>query len=354
MTLVACSPYYQPQPLVSTLNAVQTIDAADEISCNIIPITKAGNIAAIHWNIQTHTTGATVDVRAETLGSTGLNSGTLWAANTNGAHITSATGWQRTVLTAVAAVVRGSLLAVVVKNPTVSFGNMAIFVGQQLSAGGFPYDISVLTSKQTEGPGYLLEYDDGSFHPFTGYAPFPQTGLTMDTTTNPDEIGFLWTQTVPMRVAEWGAILSLAVGADWRANLYISGNNTPVLTTDYDGDTRTSTSAARVQFPFSSTYTLVVGTAYRFALLPKTTADVTMRYWTAPTGYEPALDGIGVVGARYCARNRSGTTDPDAAAWDDTLTTRMPMMWLVGDQIDDGVGGGGAIYHGAMAGGLLH
>lgn len=347
MTLVA-SGYNIPLSLMaSAANAVSDlIDAADEVACFIMAV-KAGNIVAVHWPTATVTTGGTLDVRLETVDTAnGQPSGTLWGTTTNGAQVVVSTDdnvWFRTALTLAAAVNAGDIVAVVIANPTVSFANMNIKEGLAIYSGSLrlPYGANPLRSNLNIAPPAIhLEYDDGSLLAAPNVIPFARTGLALNTGTNPDEAALLFTPAFPGRVVGWEAVLTVAASADYRVALYASGNNTPLLTKSMDADVKAAATAGVYGAFFTGTQVLTVGTIYRLAIVPTTANSVTIQYFDGPTAASITNFFGNTVG--YSARNRSGTSDPDSAAWSDT-TTRVPAIVPIIDQLDNGTGAGGGV-----------
>lgn len=331
-----------------------TIDAADEMAWSLIPIRSAGNIRYIHFRTGTVTTGATVDVRIETLDTSGQPSGTLWGVTTNGSQVIADANdntFFRTQLTADAVVAAGDVIAVMVKNPSASAGNMLIATGVG-STSALPHAGGPLATNKSTSPSFFgLEYDDNSFALMPGYQFGAMTSPTYNTGTNPDEIALYFTPLVKMRVCGWWWHGFTNSGADYRLNLYASGNDTPLLTKSIDGDAKTATTGVASGF-FTATQELTVGTVYRLGLLPTTAASIFPRYVTVNSSHLGLLNGSGLLSsAYYSVRNRSGTADPDAAAWTETTSLR-PIMGLIVDQLDNGAGGGGLMTHPGLSGGF--
>lgn len=340
-------PWYTPT--VNFIPGTFTIDAADEIAAGVFTVAKTGTVVRIHFSTGTVITGTTVEVRLETVdASNGQPSGTLFGTNTSVSHVIADTddaAWLRTsTLTGSANVTAGDRLAVVVKNPNTSFGNMQIRRAPAIPGPpGLPYAVGPLASnKGDQAPPLIcaLEYDDGSFSipPLT--LPVSSTsGITLSTSSNPDEIATYFTPTVPMRVIGWWATMTLASGANCRIQIYTSGNDTPVASDTVDSDLTTS-AGSRFYFSFfPATVTLSAGTTYRIAVLPTTTNNVTVQYFDVSSSYLGLLDCLpGGQAMHYSSRNRSSTTDPDAAAWSQTTNRRLGLGLIV-DQFDDGAGG---------------
>jgi hypothetical protein len=141
------------------------LDAAGEYYCNVFPAPKSGSIAKIHFGVTTVSVSGDVDVRVETItDATGLNSGTLWAANTNDVITVSSTGVNTATLTSSASVTQGQDIAVLVKadatsTPTISIGRY------QETAPCVPYRIYDVGSPTKDSFGLMciwVEYSDGT------------------------------------------------------------------------------------------------------------------------------------------------------------------------------------------------
>ena len=351
MTLVNCGLLPMPLPLTGTAaGSNMTIDAADEYvwAPHTIGRSGGGNITHVHFRTNTVTTGATVDVRVEAIGTAGQPFGTLFGTNTNGAQVIADGDDNvlfRTALTAAATVVLGSNLVVLIKNPTASFGTMNIARGISMFPNrGWPHVGGPLVSDKTNNATtpFVLEYSDGYMELPSGVLPgcYSPSTLSLSTSTNPDEIGILFTAPFDMRVSGFWFVGSIATSITYRIALYESGNDTPIATATRDSDFSSATSAIGYSAGWDSTatgVTLAAGTAYRltFVALSGTSSSV---YDLA--AYNNAMfDCLGFPGCQKTVRNRSGTTDPDAAAWTETSTRRVQIGVII-DQLDDGAGAG--------------
>jgi hypothetical protein len=367
MTMVDVAPTYWPQSPASTSPGFSSLllDASDEVYAGIVRIKKAGTINRVHFRTATVTNGATVNVRLETVDASGDPSDTLFAANTETTHVI-ANGddntWIRTgTLTASATVAIGDLIAVVIENPTASPGNLNIVYSTSAGFTASPGNPGVFgpvrtTSVDLAFPLVALEYDDGTFAIPMGAIPIDtaSTVVTVDTARNPDEVALYFTPQFKVRIVGWWATLALVATADFRASLYASGNNTPLMTTDYDGDFISNTGSRNVsEFFNDSPVTLDAGTAYYLGFQGLSTTDVSLRYWEVNSSYLNLLDCLpGKQAMHYASRDRSSTTDPDAAAWT-PITNRRLQAGLIYDQIDDGAGtGGGSASPGSLGGGI--
>lgn len=333
-----------------TANATLLIDAANEIAAVIGPV-KAGNITHIHFRTGTVTGGAIVDCRLETVTTGGIPSGTLVGTTTNALQTlvttTDDNKWWRVALTLPATVTQNQMVAAFVENPTASFGNIQIVSALEYAAitSRLPYRAGPTRATRTTGmAAILLEYDDGSFNPFLGYLPFLRLAqITLDTGQTPNEAGLYFTPDVPMTLFGYGGIFTIASTADYRVVCYAVGNNTPIATTGTrDAEWTSGTTVGIFHDMFTAAVDLAAGTAYRLAIHPLTTGDVILQSVEAPTA--GSLAGLTSCSPQWTQRTRSGTSDPDTAAWTETAT-RLPSLWPLVTRLSDGIGGGTSRAH---------
>ncbi len=334
------------------LSTTYLIDAAGESSGCIMRAPKTGTISAVTFRTATVTTGATVDVRIETVdATTGLPSGTLFGTNTNGAQIILDANDNvlfTTALTAGASVTKGDLLAIVITTP--AGGNMQITgVNTQPTPSAFPYGalFTAAWAKVTASlPMAGLQYNDGS------YAFCPQTPVvstlvstTYGSGTNPNNRALRLQVPVPCRVtgayvcADGDAAADLLLVADnW------DGNNANALASlAIDPDIRRNTGVGTFQDYFSNTVTLTANTTYRLVLKPSSASTLSLSSYTVASAAQLDQNGANQQCYQSVANNPTGSGD-----WTPTTTAR-PLMGLLIDQFDDGIGLGSLIAGGLIA-----
>lgn len=365
MAIVEIPKTYFPRIPSSTIGApgfatALVLDAGDETATMIVEAPKTGNIDAIYFGTRNVTTGATVDVRVETLDRTttpAVNSGTLWGTNTNGAQVIADgddnTGFT-TVLTAVAAVTRGDPIAVVIKNPAVSPGNMQLAI---LSDGKdeleFPYFL--LNGVSSSGGAVVLglRYDDGSFYPITGAYPISAiTTTTYSSASTPDTIGQRFQFAAPVRVCgfwTWadfdGDLTVKLVSSD-----YHQANNTATLKVEktINNEDRRSNGAFVQEFLFPTDVDLTAATNYRLIFEPGGT-NITI--------YDMTFDSLAIMAGRdggsafHLTTAKDPTGDGDWTNYN-SGTFRKLFGGLILCGVDDGAGAGGVLVPGGFTGGM--
>jgi hypothetical protein len=141
------------------------LDASGEYLGNVFSAPKSGSITKIHFGVSAVSASGDVDVRVETVDDTdGLNSGTLWATDTNKKITVSSTGMQTATLTASASVTAGDMIAVVCVADATSTPNInaTTFSGTKT---GFPYRVLSIGSPQKSdffSAIIWIEYSDGT------------------------------------------------------------------------------------------------------------------------------------------------------------------------------------------------
>lgn len=314
----------------------QLIDAASEKAAFIVQAPKTGTISKVLFRTGTVTTGATVDVRLETVSTTDGNpTGTLLGTDSNGSQVIADTDDNTvftTSLTTGPSVTRGDIFAVVIVNPSVDFGNMQIVGFQSGSAGGaggrhgiFPYSDLFTTAwtKSTILPVCAFEYSDGTYEEIKGVYPMATVAVTsFNSGSLPDEIGIIFQ--LPMTVTVYGAWILTGAGANATVKLYDSDGSTVLASYTIDSDLRGGTSGRCYFVTFSSNVTLTKDTNYRLTLVPDTTTSITLSRFT--------VNAAAVMDAFPGGQNIYQTERTDAGAWTNTTTER-PLMGLLINQL---------------------
>jgi hypothetical protein len=312
------------------------IDAADEKAAFIVQAPKTGNIDRVGFLTRTVTTGATVDVRVETVdGTTGNPTGTLWATNTNKTQAIADTDdnlWFNVDLTAAAAVTIGQTMAIAIANPSVSFGNMVI-ASMAPPAGVMPYSALYTTSwaKQLLAPVLALRYDDGVYYSVPGCVPWNAVSTTAyHSGSTPDENGNIFRLPFGVRVVGWNGRFAAGTSADFDIVLYDSDGTTALLTYSKDATNLGGTSASNLWGMFSGTANLKPNTDYRITLKPTTANSVTLNHYT--------VHANGLFAATKGGANCYWTYQTNGGGFAQTNTQRA-QLGILYDQIDDGFAG---------------
>lgn len=348
-----------PTPIPNPISApaltflVGVSDAAGK-SGYLLQAPKTGNIRKVIWGTRTVTTGATVDVRIETIDATvtpAVPTGTLWGATTNGAQVVATADDNvlfTTTLTADAAVVQGDLIAVVLANASPGSIQMPTVLSAGERAYQCPYGVSYNGATWTATisqyvPMLSLEYSDGTYVPIQGCYPTSATltTTTIDTTTTPDVAGLRFQFPFPCRVR--GAWATLNRTGDYAIKLvttaYNQGAGTGILASKtFDKDVRAG-AAGRMTVTFDTAVELTAATNYRLLVEPTTV--------TALSLYDLSLVSAAQMAAWEGGANFMLTTAKDPTgdgSWTNfnSGTFRVPFLGLLLDGFDDGAAGVGS------------
>jgi len=294
-----------------------------------------GSITGLCFKTGTVTTGATVDVRLETVdATTGQPSGTLQGTNTNASQVIADTDdntWFEVALTAAASVTAGDYLALVVVNGSV--GDMEIDSHGQIFGTVIP-----IVWKDATGTGYVsqgrnpvgaVKYNDGIYRTIGGYPTI--SGFATTATWSSGEQGLRFQ--IPFKARLAGVAGNWDIDTDVTIRLLADATapaGAALASVVADKDIRQSTSPSPGWYFFTSPYTLQAATWYR----------ITGKVSAASTRLQ-YLDyaSNAIMAASPHGKNWYYTQD-NGSTWTDT-TTRAPIITLLLDQIDDGAGGGG-------------
>lgn len=302
-------------PNITTTSAI-TIDGADEGVAVVCQAPKTGNISQFMFVTgSTVTTGATMDARLESVDESAIPArpGGLLATNTN-ASVVIANGETNTVktvtLTAVGAVTRGQLIALHVKNPNTSFGNlkvMATFGEEGGNSTGFPYTLqnqsgTWATAENSGAPLIAIGYDDGTWYVpdgLYGYHTIDSTSFSNSST--PDAKGARFTLDYTHYVKGVYFWINNTNGCSVKlvTTAYHQGNNTGVLAQwDLDKDTRSQAVGLMHKLICSSDLQLDAGT-YRLIIEPTSASNIQQYYAVIPSG--PIFNSLGGAKWHYTA-----------------------------------------------------
>lgn len=345
------APFYFPKPIGNFTGGptytAPVIDAADESETFIVRAPKTGNIAKVFWATRNVSTGATLDVRLESVSlADGLPTGTLLGANTNGPQVVVNTDDNKgflTPLTANLPVTKGDLVAVVIKNPNTSFGTIQIAALND-DYNEFPYSAIntgvspavSYTRQSTTVPILAFEYDDGSYEHIPGVYPLTAINIANPTTaTTPDVWGARFKFPFPCRVR--GAWAWFSGSGDINVKLvntaYHQANNTGVLASiAADKDTYSGAVGLHL-WEFNDAVALAANTYYRLLIEPSSASAIAF--------YDGSVLSLALLDA-WAGQDFHLTSAKDPTQNSDWTnynsgTFRVPFIGLIIDQLDDGI-----------------
>lgn len=307
-----------------------TIDADTERAAAVFQAPKTGTISKVGFRTGNVATGATVDVRLETVdAANGDPTGTLWGTDTNASQVIGNgddNTWFLTTLTAGAAVTKGDILARVIANGT--GGNIEIDHLVNTSGGSFPY-LDLFTAAWAKSsqvaPILALEYNDGSYEWASGVLPIATaTGATFNSGSTPDERGNIFSS-FPFKARVTGCWVSIDADNASEIRLYQVGNDTPLATHTILAGQRGGTAQSVHHILFSSAVDLFRGQSYRLAVRPTTASNIILHQVTVSTA--------AIMAAMTGGTNIHLTTRTDGATtggtlndgWTQTTTARFLM-----------------------------
>lgn len=330
-------------PFCSLMNsapaaASMLLDAGDEKAAFIFRAPKAGEIDRVCFLTATVTTGATVDVRLETVdAATGAPTGTLVDTNSNAALVIADANdnvWFEVTLTAPATVTKNQRIAIVIVNPAVSPGTLNIVRFSNHTAND-PYNalFTGTWALDDRAPVMAVRYDDTSYPAILGAFPCSVIGQTsFNTSSAPDEIGLFFRCNFNQRAA--GVWAWVELDGDTDVKLYDSDGSSVLETVSFDKDVRGATSGRLTVAYFTTPRTFTPNTDYRLTILPTTATSSGIGLMTFAAA--ALLDAI-PMGQTWHKTERT-----NAGSWTQT-TTQRPFMGLILDQLDDGVSAGGGV-----------
>jgi len=325
------------------------IDAANEKAAAALGVPKTGNITKVGWRSNTVTTGATIDVRLESLdAATGTPSGTLFGTNTNGSQVVASTDdntWFETTLTSAASVTLGETLGVVFAQPGTSFGSMRVATG----AGArwqFPYPLQYTSSwsKEIGYPIIAFGYDDGTWAIPYGCVAWSnlENSSSFSSGSTPDTKGIRFQFPFGVRVVgAWlhGSLSSADCAVKLVETTYNQAGGTGILASaslDKDNTNSTFSWLQLIQF---SPVELSADTNYRLVLEPGAGGGSLTVFYVSRTEILAACPG----GSNF---HLTTAKDPTGdGSWTNYNNSsdgfRVPFMGLIIDGIDIPAGGGG-------------
>lgn len=265
-------------PTYSTTSFV--IDAANEKGGVVYQAPKTGSVTHIWWRTGVVTTGATVNVRIETVGATGDPTGT--PCGTQGTQVVADTDDNVDFFTPLGAncsVTRGTVYAILIENPAASFGNMQI-VGNSDRLAYFPYGLSYTTGygKGAVSVMAAMRYSDGTYGYVPGIDLFDSiTSRTYNNGSTPDIWGNRFKFKTKKRV--YGAYLHGDFDGDFTVKIisstYADGGGA-LASYAYDADYEGGATGLNSYVIFDQSVDIEPDTYYRIVVEPTTATNTTV------------------------------------------------------------------------------
>lgn len=309
---------------------------------------RTGNIRTFHYATGNVTTGATIDVRAETVDpATGDPSGTLIATNTNGSQVIASgddSVFFATTLTADAPVTIGDQIALVLQLPG-GGGSMSFGAFQLGSGSNLPYGDQLQPPTWAKANNILCfaaEYSDGIVVPIPGVLPpcTAQTTPNVNSGSTPNVYAMRFSSAIARRVV--GAWTYFDTDGPCVVQLvstaYNSGAGTGILAgNDIDPEIRRDNALNLRIALFPASFDLVPGTTYRLIQRPTTGTNSIFNYYN--TNSQKGLDAWGF-GCLSIATDPTG--DGDWTNFNSGTFRWAPMGLLIESDGTGGGSGGGA------------
>lgn len=314
------------------------VDAAGEYIALVFAARQAMTISHVGFMTGTVAGAATADVRIETVGATGLPSGSLWAANTNivtGALTTNT--WTLVALTAAASIAAGDVVAVKIARDTgTSFVTRAVNNWNPMGQG-LPYLAINQSGSAAKGAfagggttSIVVGSGATSFYSINNAIPFASVANNAFNNTNGARRGIRFQVPFICRAVGIRNYDNANAGDRNVAIFDDAGSELNSSSKAYDGDHAAIANTSVQDYMFDNPVTLSPGTWYRAVIEPSSATNCNISTITLPSAdYRSATPG-GV--------NQHYTTFA-SAAWSDTATDTIALMDILIDQLDDGLSG---------------
>lgn len=318
-----------------TVGASTVLDASGEYECYVGYAREAMTISHVGFRVNTATGSPTADVRIETVdASTGLPTGTLWNTNTNIVTGALSTGWTLQALTASASIAKGQVFAVKIlynSGTTLTLNNVGGAIEGQKA---IPYRV-VNTGTPTKTvlsatPAMVLGSNSTTFYRIIGMLPITTITNGTFSNTNAAKRGLRFQVPFACRATGIRHYLGTAVGDFNAAILDDAGNELSSSSTAFEGDIGLNTVSGSCDLFLDNAVILTPNTWYRATIEPSSATNSAVFFFTLPS-------------ADYASGMPGGTkghyTTLASGVWDDSGTDKVPLMDILLDQLDDGVGG---------------
>lgn len=330
MSLATFKRLIYPEMIVTTGFSTSSLTATNNKYIAILTAPKTGNITHVNFRTVSVSAPETIQIRLETIDSSGVPTGTLINANATGSQTSPVANTNyETALTGSVPVTKGQLFAVVFScpsgTPNVQFSRLTT---PYASMTNFPYAASfngTVWTKLANVPIIALKYDDNTYPYLDGcYPPMVMSATNFNTTTAAfDEAGNLFTVPFQCRVVGTWTYVATAAGT-FDSVIYDSSDNVLASSTDLLNQALVVSGASRMNL-FNTPIILEPNTQYRVTTKSTNTTNVSTRFLTFDS---TAIQEVtGVQDFTYTQRKGSG-------AWTDTANKRA-LIGLVIDQVNE-------------------
>lgn len=332
----------------SGLWAISTFALNDGVRtvAGVHKLRKTGSVnrVLINPSAKAGTSSSTIKfvIGAYTVDASGNPTTTLYggSAATTVTHAAVATGLQEITLSTPASGVRGDLVAFVVKpegvDPPTATSNVTMRSRYQSGNLVLPYEAEWATSwvKNATYPLVTGRYADDEFIGYQPSSAVISSGFASNTT--PNEVGAQLTVPFGGRIVGMGGWRRPPLAGTGRISLYDASSVLQGSSAYVAGETAGPSTYGGHEVAFSPGYVVTAEQSLRITDLATSTDSRAHIEYALSSG---ALRGMFKQGARW--QRTSRTNSSDTGAWTDD-TTRLPMWYLLFDQIDLTGGGAGS------------
>ena len=339
MSLISAGGLLRWPNLISNLNAApafateNTLDAAGEYQTYVFQAREAMTVSHVGWRTGTVAGSPTADTRLETVGTDGLPTGTLWAANTN---IVSGTLSSNTftlhALTASATIARGEFFAV--KMVYNSGTSIIVSRTDRLTnvAANVPYKVTNVTGSavkaQIASTSANVAFGSSTTTFYNLDNAYPVIAVTNSTFSNSvagSKRGLRFQVPFPCRACGLQWYNSTSAG-DFNAHLFNdAGTELSSSSTAFEGDRSGLALSGVMVAMFDNPVELSPGTWYRATVEPSSATNITVGFAQMPSA--------SYLSAWPHQANAHYTTFTTAGGWVDSATDSVPFLELILDRV---------------------
>jgi len=344
MAIRSVQGFLWPPPVGSDVTAAiacPNIDAAGEKLAIIFWVSEPGRISGLRFMLSLVTTGATLRISLQDVGSDGNPDGTMDQSGTVSVADTDDFMPKSVVFDSPRHVKRGDLLACVIEfdstvgNLAIQTGNVSSFV-RHAAWAYVRHFFSSAWNNNSGLPWLSLDLDGGGITKATGLIPAPEnttTSISLSSSGTPDEAGNRFVLPYASVVSGiWITAGSLgAAGATLEFRLYDSANNI-LASVNLDRDALVSGQSQMIA-DLAAQLSLPADFVGRATVLPDATA-LTLAKIDLDSNARLAAFGLGAGTVQTYWTQRT-----DGGAWTD-INTRRAEIGLVVTGVDDGSGAG--------------